>query len=72
MKTHVNGKDFHQPLPQSEKKAVHYNNCNVSPRNMLQCEARSLPGGLAGRDEYKKKAQEFRGRSMQRFQFLSN
>jgi len=56
---------FTKLFPQSEKKAVHYSNCHVSPRNMLQCEARSLPGGPAGRDECKKKAQEFRGRSIQ-------
>lgn len=54
METHEKGKDFHHTLPESEENDVHYNNCSVSPRNMLQCEARSIPGGLAGRDEYKK------------------
>lgn len=56
---------FTKLCPNLKRKAVHYNNCNVSPRNMLQYEARSLPGGPAGRDEYKKKAQEFRDRSIQ-------
>lgn len=71
MKTHDNGKDFHHTLPESEEKDVHYNNCSVSPRNRLQCEARSIPGGLVGRDEYKK-SQKFRGKSIQFFQFLSS